>query len=515
MRFMKFRADSLPKETIVKNRWLIAAVTYLGLVMVVMAVSSVNVTIPTLSVELGASARELQWIVDNYALVFAGLLLPMGALGDRFGRRRAFLSGLVIFGVASFFAAYSGSPTELIAWRGLMGVGAALIMPATLSIITNVFPAKDRPRAVALWAGFAGAGASIGPILAGYLLESYWWGSVFLALIPIIAITILLTVLYVPTSKDPEEPALDFVGAGLSIVGLGALLFGIIEAPENGWLSAETIAAILISIVAFYAFVRWENRAKEPMLPMKYFKIPNFSVGSLMITFMFFSMFGLFFVLLQYLQFVLGLSALDAALWTLPLAGTFVFVSPFGPILAKKFDQRRVSTFGVLIAGLGLLSFSQLSVDSQFFPDILVGLLVMGSGMALAMPLATDAIISSIPRRKAGVGSAVNDTTRELGGALGIAVIGSLLADGYRSSIDGKVDFLPTEFVEGAEESIGAAINVTREYTTDGAELIATANSAFIDGMSLAFIVAGAVMIATSLVVYKYLPTKLTVAKDD
>lgn len=500
-----FPGDRLTKSQTVKRRWMIAAVMNLALVMVVMGVSSVNVALPTFVRDLGASGKELQWIVNSYALVFAGLLLTMGAVGDRFGRRGAFFSGLGVYAVASVFSAYSGSPTELIVWRGIMGIGAALIMPATLSIITNVFPEKDRPKAVAMWAGFAGAGASIGPVVSGLLLKSFWWGSIFLSLIPVILVAALLTYMFVPTSKDPEEQALDWGGSIFSVIGLGALLFGIIEGPESGWSSPAFGLSMIVAAAAFYEFIKWERRTKHPMLPLEFFRSRMFSVSSMVILLSFFSMFGLFFVLAQYLQFVQGDSALAAAVKMLPLAGTFVLFSQIGPALAKRYSMRNILVVSLLMVAGGVFMFSGLTPTTSY-GYLLVSLVVMGGGMAVAMPLSTDGIMSSIPKRKAGVGSAINDTTREVGGALGIAVLGSLLASSYRASVSDRVVDAPTEVFEAASESIGGALQAAGQLGEGGAEIVAAANVSFTDGMTTTFIAAGVVILLGAVIVAVFLP---------
>ena len=257
---MRFWADRLSEKEIYKRRWFIHAIMSMGLVLIVMSISTINVALPTLVRELGATATELQWIVDSYALVFAGLLLFAGAMGDRFGRRGAFVFGMSVFAVASIFAAFADNPTQLIAWRGIMGIGAAFVMPATLSIIASVFKeGKERARAIALWAGFAGAGGAIGPIVSGLLLDYFWWGSIFLIVLPIIAVSLIGTFLVVPTSRDPEAEKLDIFGSVLSISGLGLLLFGVIEAPNLGWLSFEALGSMIGGFAILVGFVFWER----------------------------------------------------------------------------------------------------------------------------------------------------------------------------------------------------------------------------------------------------------------
>ena len=306
-----------------ERRWFLLGVLCLSLVMVVMAVSSLNVAIPTIQRELGASATTLQWIVDAYALVFAGLLLTAGALGDRFGRRKALLGGLAVFGVGALVSGLAGSASLIIVGRGIQGVGAAFVMPATLSLITAIFPPDERQRAIAIWVGFAGAGGAIGPIVSGALLEQFWWGSAFLVNIPVIIVTAVAVAMYSPESRDDAATPLDPRGALLSLTGLGALLFAIIEGPERGWTDPFVVTTFVAAAALITLFVLWERIAEHPMLPLKFFADRRFSVGSAVVTTSFFVMFGFFFLFSLYLQFARGYSPLEAGLATLPFADAF------------------------------------------------------------------------------------------------------------------------------------------------------------------------------------------------
>jgi EmrB/QacA subfamily drug resistance transporter len=317
-----------------ERRWFLLGVLCLSLVMIVMAVSSLNVALPTLQSELDTSATMLQWIVDAYALVFAGLLLTAGALGDRFGRKGALLVGLAVFGFGALISGLATDATIVIVGRAVQGAGAALVMPATLSLITAVFPPEERQRAIAIWVGFAGAGGALGPIVSGALLERFWWGSAFLVNIPVVALTALAVAIYSPRSRDDDATPLDPRGAVLSLVGLAALLFGIIEGPERGWTSGIVLGTFAVAAVFLFGFVRWERVAPHPMLPLSYFADRRFSVGSAVVTTSFFVMFGFFFLFSLYLQFARGYSPLDAGLATLPFAVTIVLVSPRSATLA-------------------------------------------------------------------------------------------------------------------------------------------------------------------------------------
>ena len=309
------------------RRWFLLGIMCLSLVLVVMSVSGLNTALPTMQRDLGATASELQWIVDAYAVVFAGLLLSAGAIGDRFGRRRALLGGLVVFGIGALLGGLAGDATQVIASRAVMGIGAAFVMPATLSLITSIFPPHERPRAIAVWAGFAGAGASIGPILTGGLLEGFWWGSTLLVNVPIVVAIIVAVRAFAPDSRDETGTPLDPVGALLSLVGLGTLIFAIIQGPEDGWTSTSVVAAFLTAAVTLSLFVVWERRSDHPMLPLTLFRDRRLSVGSGVITVAFFVMFGFFFLMTQYLQFGRGYSPLAAGLASLPLALTLAGIS--------------------------------------------------------------------------------------------------------------------------------------------------------------------------------------------
>ncbi len=505
---MRFLADRLTPEQIHQRRWLIHAIMSSGLVLIVMAVSSLNVALPTLVRELGATATDLQWIVDSYALVFAGLLLFAGAMGDRFGRRGAFMAGMLVFAVSTVLSSFANDPAQLITYRALMGVGAAFVMPATLSIISNVFhDNKERAKAVAMWAGFAGAGGAIGPIISGVLLNYFWWGSIFLMPIPIIIISMLATFAVVPTSRDPEAERLDIFGSFLSIVGLGTLLYGVIEAPNNGWLSFETAWAILGGAFILLGFAYWERQTSHPMLPMRFFQSKRFSIGSLTLVLTFFALFGMFFVLIQFLQFVLGFSALAAAVRTLPAPVALIITSSQVTRLEERFGTKKIVSLGLLIVAFGFVVLSTLSPESGY-AAVFIGLVMLGLGMGLAMPPATEAIIGAVPRRKAGVGSAMNDTTREVGGALGIAVLGSVLASGYKSSIEEKLVGLPEQTLDIAKESIGGALAVASEMGEDGAEIIKGANEAFADGMRLTMWVGAGFLVLSAVLVWRFMPNK-------
>lgn len=488
------------------RRWWTLTVLCLSLVLIILGNTVLNVALPTLQRELDATATELQWMVDSYALVFAGLLLLGGALGDRFGRKGALLLGLTIFGLASVAATQSSEPMHLIVARGVMGVGSALVMPATLSVLTNVFPPHERAKAIGIWSGLAGSGAAIGPIAGGWLVEHFSWAAVFWLNVIVVVIALVGGVLLVPTSRDPEEAPLDPMGAILSITGVGALLYAIIEAPNHGWLSVETLLGFVLAAVLLAGFAVWELRTPHPMLDLQFFKNPRFSAASATIAVTFMSMFGFFFVMTQYLQFVRGYDALEAGLHTLPMPIGMMLAAPNSVRLVSRFGPRRVVTTGMLLAALGLALMSFLEADTPYL-YLAVAFVILGLGMGFTMPPATTSIMASLPLGKAGVGSAVNDTTREVGGALGVAILGSLLASSFRADMDEVLVNAPEQLREVARSSVGAAVTLAERVGGPAGELLAAAGrTAYVDGMGIALGMAAVVMLLGAAGASRYFP---------
>ena len=489
------------------RRWFLLGVLCLSLVMVVMAVSGLNVALPSMQGSLGATATDLQWIVDSYAIVFAGLLLTAGAIGDRFGRKEALIGGLAMFAAGSLLGAFADSSEAVIASRSISGIGAAFVMPATLSLLTAVFPPQERAKAIAIWAGFAGAGGALGPLVAGFLLTgwwispSFWWGSVFVVNVVVSLIVIVAVVLFAPRSKDDSSTPLDPFGAVLSLIGISALLYGIIEGPERGWGDAYVVGAFIVAAVVLLIFVTWERRTEHPMLPMPYFRDRRFSTGSGIITFGFLVMFGFFFLSTQYFQFVRGYSPLKAGIATLPFALTMIAVAPRSAGLVQRIGLNKVVALGFSGIAAGFVIMAFVATDTPYLV-IVVALVLLAGGMALTMPPATGAIMSSVPLNKAGVGSAVNDTTRELGGALGIAILGSIVSSAYRSNVD--VSELPPEAADAAKESVGAALGVSQSLDPQAAgALVEHAGAAFTDAINVAMAVSAVIsVIAGAIVLY-------------
>jgi EmrB/QacA subfamily drug resistance transporter len=466
------------------RRWWTLGVLCLSLVMIVVANASLNVALPTLTRDLHAGSSSLQWIVDAYSLVFAGLLLTAGAVGDRYGWRMALNVGLVVFGVASGLAAFSGSATQLIVARAAMGIGAALVMPSTLSILAHVFPPQERPRAIAVWTGFAGVGAGLGGVTSGWLLQHFWWGSIFLTNVGVVIAALVAGALFVPSSRRDHPPTLDPGGAFLSIAGLGALIYAIIEAPVKGWLSGSSLLAFAAAFVVLAAFARWELRAAEPMLDLHFFRNPRFTAAASSITLIFFVMFGMIFVLTQYLQSVLGYTPLQAGVRMLPWAVVYMIAAPRSARLVEHWGHRRVVSTGlaVVAGGLAILSRSGLHGDYLL---LALSLVVTAAGMAMVTAPSTGAIVTSLPLNKAGVGSAVNDTTRELGGALGVAVVGSVLASLYRGDIVHRIAGLPVA-AHAVTASLGSALQTANSLPRpSGLALAAAARQSYVHAFDL------------------------------
>jgi len=502
-----------PDQKSFDRRWKVLAVLCTSLIVIIVGNTALNVALPTIQRDLGASQTALQWMVDSYALVFAGLLLTAGAIGDRFGRKGALQAGLGIFFVGSLMAGLLQSTGGIIAMRALMGVGAAFVMPGTLSILANVFPPNERPKAIAIWAGLSAAGAGIGPIASGYLLNHFAYGSVFYVNLPIIALALVAGHRLLPKSKDTAKARLDPVGALLSIVGLVAIVYALIEAPDNGWASASTLMTAAVGFAVLGVFAMWEMRSDHPMLDLRFFKNPRFTMAAGGMTLIFFTMYGMFFLITQYFQLVLGYSPLGAGVRGLPIVVTLMLTAPNSARLVARFGPKRTVAGGLGLVVVGQLLLSLTQVDSPY-PFIGLSMAVLAAGMGAAMAPLTSSIMGSIPMGKAGVGSAVNDTTRELGGALGVAVMGSLLQSAYSARIAGLIQ-VPESARHLAETSLGAALKAADRLAGQdpGAAkvLVQEAKQAYVSGMHLALLVAAGVALAAMGLVLRYLPGRADV----
>ena len=503
-------ADMIPDHidpAVYARRWKILTVLCTSLVVVIVGNTALNVALPTLARELNASISEQQWMVDAYSLVFAGMLLTAGTIGDRYGRKGALQFGLTVFLAGSLFSAFMNSAAAIVAGRAVMGFGAAFVMPATLSILTNVFPRHERGKAIAVWAGISGAGAAVGPVASGFLIEHFSWGSVFLVNVPIIVLALGAGYMLLPTSRDPDPGKLDPLGALLSIGALGALVYAIIEAPRRGWTSGPSVLWFSVAAVLIVAFLAWELRNSQPMLNLRFFLDPRFGVASGVITLVFFAMFGFFFLLTQYFQLVLGYGAFEAGLKQLPFAAVMMVCAPQSPKLAARFGVNKVVATGLLGVAAAMALFTIARTDTSYLA-LLPVMAMMAAGMSLTIPSMTGSIMSAVPLGKAGVGSAMNDTTRELGGALGVAVLGSLVAGRYDSRLGPTLGSLTGPLRVKAQESLAGALQAGREVGgTAGAHVADGARSAYVSGMHLAAIVAAAVAATAATIVYHRLPS--------
>lgn len=485
-----------------RGRWLALGVLCASLLAIVVDNTIVNVALPTLVRELDADVAQLQWVVDAYTLVFAALLLLAGALGDRYGRRRTLAFGLAVFGIASAGAAYAGDVNALIAARAVMGAGAAFVMPATLSLVIGIFAdPRERAAAIGIWAATAGIGVALGPVLGGVLLDHFWWGSIFIVNVPLTALALVGALRLIPESRDPVARRIDWIGAALSSAGLVALVWAIIEAPSKGWTSGAVLAAGAFAAVALIAFVVWQRRAAEPLLDVRLFRNPRFTAASATIMVLFFALFGFLFLSTQYLQFVLGYSPSAAGVRVLPYAGAMIVFALLAARLAARFGTRRVVTAGMALFAVGLGIAATIPLDDGY-GRLAVALLCLGMGMGLAGAPATESIMGSLPTTRANIGSAVNDTTRELGGALGVAIVGSVMSSLYANQVaDGLPDAVPAPVAAAARESLGAAVQLAGD--TDVANV---AREAFVHAMSRASIVVAVVAACGAAVAWRYLP---------
>jgi EmrB/QacA subfamily drug resistance transporter len=496
------------------RRWWALGALCLSLVIVTIDTTILNVALPSLVRSLHASSSGLQWIVDAYTVVFAGLLLSAGSIGDRFGRRGALSAGLALFAVASATSALATTPGQLIALRALTGVGAALVFPATLSILTNLFPDPvERQRAIAVWAGTAGIGIALGPVAGGLLLRHFYWGSVFWVNVPVCAVALLAGVVLVPTSRDSQRHPLDPPGALLSIVGLSGLVYAIIEGPSRGWTSATVVGAFVGSIALIAVFVAVELRRTSPMLDLRLFSNPRFTAASLAVTTLYFCLYGTIFFQTQHLQFVLGYDPLGAGLRSVPFAVVLLVVANTTPRLVRRVGTRAIVTIGLGIVAASMALRAGFTVHSGY-PAVLFSQCVFALGMGLTIAPATASIMGAVPPDRAGVGSAINDTTRQVGGALGVAVMGSIGASLFRRSAAHALSgaHLSHAVSVKALDSVGSALAVARTLPAGAARTVGdSARRAFIHGLDVASLVALGVAICGAALAWRFLPAGMTV----
>ncbi|MBB4705014.1 EmrB/QacA subfamily drug resistance transporter [Sphaerisporangium siamense] len=457
---------------------------------------------------LGASQSQLEWAINSYTLVFAGLLFTFGVLGDRFGRKRMLQIGMVLFGLASLASAYAQDPGQLIAARAAMGLGGAAVMPATLAIISNVFAPRERAKAIGVWAGGVGLAVAIGPIVGGLLLEHFWWGSVFLVNVPIVVVSSVLIAVIVPESRNPDRARLDPLGVLLSIVGLVGVVYGIIKIGELGTVADPQVwAPALGGIAVLVAFVLHERRTAHPAFDVRYFTVPRFSTAVASVGLVFFAMMGVMFFISFYLQLVKGYSPLAAGALMLPFAAAQLIFSPLSAGMVRRFGGKIVATVSMLLVAASLAAYLLVGVDSPIVVFEIIAF-VQGAAMANIGSPATEAVMSSLPREKAGVGSAMTNTVRQVGGALGVALLGSVLSATYRENVAGTLNVLPEGVRHAAGESITATLGVAESLGARGAALVAPAKQAFVDGMHVTALCSAAIALVGAAVVARWLPGK-------
>ncbi|MDT9700079.1 MFS transporter [Streptomyces sp. P17] len=509
---MTTSAPPVPRipEAVHRRRWAILGVLMLSLLIVVLDNSILNVAVKTISTPaptgLGATQSELEWAINAYTLVFAGLLFSAGLLGDRLGRKKVLLGGLVVFGAGSALAAFAGSPGELIGFRAVMGLGAAFVMPATLAVLMNVFERDEQPKAIGIWAGGVGLAIAIGPITGGVLLDHFWWGSVFLVNVPIVLLALALMIWLVPDSRDPNPGRVDPVGVTLSVVGLVLLVYGIIRGGELADFTDVTVlGTIAAGLAVLVAFVVFEKRSDHPSIDVGYFRDKVFSAAIAAIALVFFALMGVTFFSVFYTQSVRGYSPLETGLLLLPLAAAQLVFAPRARLLVDRFGNRATTTAGMALIAAMLAAFATLDADTPIW-ILEVIFFLMGTGMAHIMTPVSVVIMQSLPREKAGSASALSNTFRQVGGALGIAVLGSVLSTSYRSSIEGDLGAVPPGLRHTAGESIESTLAVAARLGPDAKPLIAQANESFLHAMHVTALGGAAVAVIGAVVVALFLP---------
>ncbi|HLT70758.1 MAG TPA: MFS transporter [Acidimicrobiales bacterium] len=504
-------ADVLPLHAdphVHARRWRTLGVLCLSLTIVMIANLSLNLALPSIARDLEAGTGALQWMVDAYALVFAGLLFCAGTLGDRYGRKGALQVGLVLFLVGSGIALLAQTAAVVIVARVVMGVAAAFVMPSTLSIISNVFAPEERGRAIAVWAGVAAGGAALGPVASGLLLEHFWWGSVFLINVPLALAALVAGRWLVPTSRDPEQRPLDVPGALLSIVGIGALVFAIIEAPEVGWAARETLAGLAVAVAGLGLFVRRELTARHPMLDLALFRDRRFGVATTGIGLTYFTLFGSFFLVAQFLQLVLGLSPFQAGLVQMPVSLTMLVVAPQVPRFVDRHGPRAVIATGLLLVAVGMAAATRLDEGT---PAVMAAVALVPTAVGIAAtgaPL-TALMMAAVPPSRAGMGSAMNNASREVGGALGVAILGTVLSTRYGAALAPALVGLPAERAAIADGGLAGALDVARDLpAAAGARLADAGRAAFVEGFSAAAGAAAALAVAVAMGAWLLLPRR-------
>lgn len=507
-------------STIQRRRWVILSVLIVGLIAIVIDNTVLNVALKTIAEPaaqggLGASQSALEWAINSYTLVFAGLLFTFGVIGDRIGRKRMLMIGLALFGIGSLLSAYSHTPDQLIAARAAMGLGGAAVMPQTLSIISHVFEPRERARAIGIWASAVGIGVAVGPVLGGVLLAHFWWGSVFLINVPVTIAGALATAFLVPESKNAGAGGIDYVGVLGSIAGLVLLVFGIVQGGDgDSWLSAPVLVPALSGIAVLGLFAWWETRTRYPSLDVRLFRDRRLSASVVAIALLFFGMGGVYFFTSFYLQNVRGYSPLTAGLLTVPFAAGQFILSPRSASLVTRYGAKAVGTAGMLVNALSIAMYALLGTHSPIIV-LVAAYLIQGAAIGVAMPAATAAVMDVLPRDRAGAGSALTNTARQVAVALGVAVLGSILAESYRARMAPALAHLPAAAASAAGQSVSATQAVAAQLGHAGQFLLTPASVSFVDAMRITTIVAAAISILGGLVVLRWMPGKRRPTMDD
>jgi EmrB/QacA subfamily drug resistance transporter len=501
----------MDKQTIYRRRWIILSVLIVGLLAIVIDNTVLNVALKTIAEPhggLGASQSQLEWAINSYTLVFAGLLFTFGVVGDRVGRKRMLMTGLALFGIGSLLSAYSHSPDQLIFARAAMGLGGAAVMPQTLSIISNVFEPAERARAIGLWASAVGIGIAIGPVLGGLLLAHYWWGSVFLINVPVTALGAVAVAFLVPESKNPAPGKIDYVGVLLSVIGLVLLVYGVVQGGDTGsWLRGDVLGPIVGGLAVLGAFAWYESRIEHPSLDVRLFADRRLSASVGAVALLFFGFGGVYFFTAFYLQNDRGYSPLQAGLLTVPFAVGQMLAAPRSAGLVRRYGAKAVGGAGMFVMTVAIAGYALLETSTPIWV-LAVFFAIQGIGAGAVMPSATAAVMDVLPRERAGAGSALTNTSRQVGVALGVAVLGSILAEAYRSKLQPALSTLPAAARNAASQSIAATQATAQHLGVHGHSLLTPADTAFTDAMHVTTLVAAAMMLAGTFVILRWMPGK-------
>lgn len=497
-----------------RRTWILVAVCT-GLIAVVASVSGLNVAQGQLAADLGATQSQLLWVINGYTIALAALLLPIGAVGDRWGRKQVLTAGLTIFALANVGAAFADTVNQLLAARVIAGAAAAMIMPVTLSVITSTFPEEERDRAIGVWAGFAGAGGILGLLSSSIVVDNFTWPWVFAAPTLLALGALAMTVAVVPRTREESEGRFDTLGSFLSAIAVGGLVLAVHEGPEVGWTAPLTVVGLTAGFLGAAWFAWWESRVENPLLDLRVFRNRSLATSSVVLMVLFAMMMGLFLVIVQFLQAVLGYSAIKASLSLMPMAAVMMPLSTFAPRIASRVGYRTMFTVGMGAFAAGLAMMASMTSVSGGYLSVLPGLLVLAVGMGLAQTPATTAITASLPVEEQGVASALNDTVREFGGALGIALVGSILSSGYRAGLGTSADVLPPDAAEAVKSGIGGASVVAQQAGAAGDQIMEVARGAFVDGLSRSLWFAAGISLLAGAVAFIWTPKQAHAADGD